>query len=106
MRQAGVLAAAGIYALANNVARLAEDHARAARLGEGLANYSWLELEKPQTNMVFVRLPKERGAQLLAHLKSHGVLATGDAVIRMVTHLDIDDAGIAQTLSAFGTFKP
>ena len=106
MRQAGVLAAAGIYALANNVARLAEDHARAARLGEGLVNYSWLELEKPQTNIVFVRLPKERGARLLAHLKSHGVLATGDAVIRLVTHLDVDDAGIVQTLAAFGTFKP
>lgn len=106
MRQSGMLAAAGIYALENNISRLAEDHARAAHLGEALEKMSWLKLEVPQTNMLFVHLPKERGARLLAHLKSHGVLATGDAVIRMVTHLDVDDAGIEQALAAFGAFKP
>ncbi|MBX7112817.1 MAG: low-specificity L-threonine aldolase [Myxococcaceae bacterium] len=105
MRQSGMVAAAGLYALEHNVERLAEDHARAAQLAAGLKKHSWLKVEAPQTNMVFVHLPAERGQRLIQHLHVNGVLATGAATIRLVTHLDVDDAGIARALDAFARFQ-
>ncbi|MGO4610818.1 beta-eliminating lyase-related protein, partial [Variovorax sp. 2RAF20] len=60
MRQAGILAAAGLYALDHNVARLADDHARAARLAEGLDGLSGLRVVARHTNMVFIDVPVER----------------------------------------------
>jgi threonine aldolase len=107
MRQAGVLAAAALYALDHNVARLADDHALARRLAHGLAGINGLQVEAPQTNIVFVDLvgeAKARSAQLLPYLKSRGVLATGLYRLRFVTHLDVDAAGIDQAVQAIQDF--
>jgi threonine aldolase len=97
MRQAGILAAAGSYALEHHVARLADDHALAQRLATGLQGLPGVVVEPPQSNMVFIDLEGEarsRGAGLLAHLAAHGVLGTGLYRLRFVTHLDVDAAGI------------
>src|SRR5437763_1639568 len=68
MRQVGILAAAGLYALEHNVARLAEDHANAERLGKGLAALG-LKVDPVQTNMVFAAVPQESVAALKEHLE-------------------------------------
>jgi len=107
MRQAGILAAAGSYALDDHVARLADDHALASRLATGLQGLPGVRVEAPHTNMVFVDLvdaAKSRGAELLPYLKSHGVLATGLYRLRFVTHLDVDSAGIDHAVSAIRAF--
>ncbi len=107
MRQAGVLAAAALYALEHNVARLADDHTLAKRLADGLADIDGLQVEAPQTNIVFVDLAgpaKARSAELIPYLKSRGVLATGLYRLRFVTHLDVDAAGIDQAVQAIQDF--
>ena len=107
MRQAGVLAAACIYALDHNVTRLAADHALAKRLADGLAGIDGLQVETPQTNIVFVDLAgaaKARSAELIPYLMSRGVLATGLYRLRFVTHLDVDAAGIDTTVHAIRDF--
>ena len=110
MRQAGVLAAAALYALDHNVARLADDHALARRLADGLAGIDGLQVEAPQTNIVFVDLvdngggAKARSAGLIPYLKSRGVLATGLYRLRFVTHLDVDGAGIDRAIEAIHDF--
>jgi len=103
MRQVGILAAAGLYALEHNVDRLAEDHANAERLAKGLAALG-LPVDPVQTNMVFVQLPKEQAAALKQHLDANGVVTLGGAKMRLVTHLDVDSAGIDRALSVFGSF--
>ena len=100
MRQAGVVAAAAIYALENHVERLAEDHALAARLAEGLQGLPGLTVESPQTNILFADLVGERAAGLMEHLKSRGVLATGLYRLRFVTHLDVDAEGVDRAVAA------
>jgi threonine aldolase len=104
MRQAGVLAAAGLYALEHNIARLAEDHANAERLAAGLARIPGLRVELPQTNMVFVHAPPDRAGALVSHLQASGVLALPGARMRLVTHLDVSAAGIDRAVAAFGAF--
>ena len=105
MRQAGMLAAAALYALDHHIDRLANDHALAQRLAQGLANLPGVTVEHPQTNIVFADLPAERGAGLIGHLKACGVLATGSLYgrssrLRFVTHLDVDAGGIDRTVAA------
>jgi threonine aldolase len=102
MRQAGVIAAAGLYALEHNVERLAQDHANAERLSAGLRKLG-LAVEQ-QTNMVFAAVPAERVAGLAEHLKQRQVLVLPGARMRLVTHLDVDAAGIDRALGAFGEF--
>ena len=107
MRQAGVLAAAALYALDHNVERLADDHALARRLAGGLADIPGLMVEAPQTNIVFVDVvgaAKARSAELIPYLKSRGVLATGLYRLRFVTHLDVNAAGIDQAVQAVQDF--
>ena len=105
-RQAGLLAAACSYALDHHVARLAGDHARAVRLANGLQSIAGIKLLGQHTNMVFVDVPAERLRELDTHLRaasiriSIGYLPT----LRLVTHLDIDDAGVERTIDAFKTF--
>jgi threonine aldolase len=98
MRQAGILAAAGIFALTRHVERLAEDHANARRLAEGLAEIGGLGInpEEVQTNMVFFDLEKRIFAPLQHDLKSQGILISGRDRVRLVTHLDItrDDVDV------------
>jgi threonine aldolase len=95
MRQAGVLAAAGLYALENNVARLAEDHANAGRLAQGIG------APAPSSNMVFF----DSKPGLPEHLAKQGVVVLPGAKLRLVTHLDVDAAGIDRAIAAFNSFK-
>ena len=103
MRQAGILAAAGLYALENNVDRLAEDHANADRLAKGLAALG-LKVDPVQTNMVFVTVPPDKAAELKRHLEANAVVTLGGARMRLVTHLDVDRAGIDRAIEVFGAF--
>lgn len=107
MRQAGVLAAAAIYALDHHVERLAEDHALAQRLAQGLTGIPELAVETPQTNIVFVDLQdeaKHRSAEFVAHLKNQGVLTTGLYRLRFCTHLNVDRVGIDRAIAATRDF--
>jgi threonine aldolase len=94
MRQAGILAAAGEYALRNNVQRLAEDHANAALLASGLAQLPLLKVTLPQTNLVFVDVAADHAEKFAEHLASQNILVTGSTRQRWVTHLDVDRAQI------------
>ena len=100
MRQAGFLAAAAHHALDHHVVRLAEDHALARRLAEGLQGLPGLTVETPQTNIVFADLTGPKAPGLMDHLKSRGVLATGLYRLRFVTHLDVDAAGVDRAVRA------
>jgi threonine aldolase len=89
MRQAGVLAAAALYALDHHVDRLADDHANARRLAEGLQGLAGVSVATPQTNMVFVDLAPEKAAGVVERLRAAGLLCTGLYRLRLVTHLDV-----------------
>ncbi|MDP3762076.1 MAG: low-specificity L-threonine aldolase [Ramlibacter sp.] len=107
MRQAGMLAAAASYALDHHVERLAEDHALAQRLAQGLAGIDGLQVEAPQTNIMFVDLTgpaREQSDALLKHLAGQGVLATGLYRLRFATHLDVDAEGIDRAIAAIRQF--
>jgi threonine aldolase len=108
MRQAGVLAAAGIVALEKMRDRLAEDHARARRLGECLANIPDLVLDPgtPQTNMIFLSLAEHvplEASEVAARLAQSGVLvgAIDTRRFRLVTHYWVDDRGVDRAVAAF-----
>jgi threonine aldolase len=100
MRQAGVLAAAGLYALTHHVQRLADDHDNAERLASGLRGVG-LAVEAPQTNMVFLDIPEAHVAALRAHLAQRGILASIGPRTRLVTHLDVSREKIEQAVQAF-----
>jgi threonine aldolase len=97
MRQVGLVAAAGLYALDHHVERLAEDHRRARRLGQAAESAAGLELVHPvDTNIVIVGVigPTDSAEALVRDLRAHDVWATiwGERSVRLVTHLDVDDA--------------
>ena len=104
MRQAGIVAAAGLYALQNNVLRLAEDHDNARRLAAGLREIEELEVEGPHTNMVFATVAPDRCEPLASFLRTRGIVARITPHMRLVTHLDVDTAGIVRTIAAFKDF--
>ena len=107
MRQAGLLAAAASHALDHHVLRLAEDHALATRLADGLRGIEGLAVETPQSNIVFVDLvgaAREQSAALLEHLKAQGVLITGLYRLRFVTHLDVDTHAVDRAVAAVRGF--
>lgn len=107
MRQAGMLAAAASFALEHHVGRLAQDHALALKLANGLQGIEDVVVVQPQTNIVFVELrgkARAESARLLAHLKDQGILATGIYQLRFVTHLDVDEQGIDRAIQAFKGF--
>lgn len=106
LRQSGLLAAAGLYALDHHVERLADDHARAARLAAGLRDIDGITVSAQHTNMVFIDVPPDRLRALDAHLRAHGVRASIGYLpsVRLVTHLDVDDAGIERAIVAFRAF--
>jgi threonine aldolase len=113
MRQVGILAAAGLYALDHHVDRLAEDHRRARRLAEALARHPdvHIDLERVHTNLVYFSLAPDHplaahGADgvpaLVGRLAERGVQITGDATrMRAVTHLDVDDDAIERAIGLF-----
>ncbi|WP_061240401.1 low-specificity L-threonine aldolase [Ectopseudomonas composti] len=103
MRQAGVLAAAGLYALQHQVERLAEDHAKAARLGEALSELGY-SVEPVQTNMVYVQLG-ERAGQIKAFMAERGIAVTASPRLRLITHLDVGSEGVERVIEAFATFR-
>ena len=98
MRQAGVLAAAGLVAMRDHVGRLAEDHERARRLADAV------EVESPTNCVVFTHPDPVR---LLSHLRDHGILAgtIAPGTVRLMTHLDVDDAGVEVTLKALASYS-
>jgi threonine aldolase len=106
MRQAGILAAACLYALDHHLARLADDHARARRLAAGLRAVGGVRVEEPDTNIVIatVEHPSLDPGALLAALERRGVrmVAFGTRRLRAIVHLDVDDAGITRAIAAFG----
>ncbi len=106
MRQAGLIAAAGIYALENHVERLAEDHANARHFAELIADIPGIgvELDAVQTNMIYF---DTSGSALSAPQVGEGLLARGvrigdidDSLMRAVTHIDVDRAGVEEAASA------
>ncbi|MGU5691809.1 low-specificity L-threonine aldolase [Aeromonas veronii] len=103
MRQAGILAQAGLFALEQHVTRLADDHRRVKRLAEGLAALPGIELDLSlvQSNMVFLRLREGESAPLLAFMKERGILFSGYGELRLVTHLQINDDDIEEVIDAF-----
>jgi threonine aldolase len=104
MRQAGILAAAGIYALEHNVERLSEDHLNAKRLARGIAEIDGLDTDVTavETNILYfgIRRPGLTVSTLLERLSAQGVLmlGTGPNSIRAVTHLDVSKEGIERAL--------
>ena len=107
MRQSGVLAAAALHALDHHIDRLADDHALATRLAQGLQGIEGLAVEVPQTNIVFVDLhgaARQQSAALMAQLQESGVRATGLYRLRFVTHLDVDAAGVEKAIAAIRAF--
>ena len=101
MRQAGVLAAAALYALDHHVERLHDDHVRAARLAQGLSAIPGVKVETPQTNLIFVDLPAPRAQGAVQRLQQVGVLCTGLYRLRLATHLDVTDDDIDSAIERF-----
>ncbi len=100
MRQAGILAAAGLYAMQNNVSRLGSDHARATELAAALSRVPGLTVEAPQTNMVFCTVDASVQSRFSGFLKETGIRVSGTpARQRWVTHLGIDDMALATTVN-------
>ena len=106
MRQSGILAAAGLYALEHNIERLADDHARARRLAKMLSQVPGLAPVPPDTNILMVDLARDviDAPTLVARLKERGVLVTAftSRRVRFVTHMDVDDTGVEQAAKAVG----
>jgi threonine aldolase len=98
MRQSGVLAAAALYALDHHVQGLAADHAHARLLAEGLQGLAGVNVQAPQTNIVFVDLAPDKPADIVARLAAQGVLATGLYRLRLVTHLDVSRDDIERAI--------
>jgi threonine aldolase len=103
MRQAGILAAAGLYALEHHVTRLAEDHDNAEYLANGLRSFG-LVVEPPQTNIVYVAMPAQVVEGLESYLARHGILARIEKKTRLVTHLDVSRQKLDIVLGAFGEY--
>ena len=110
MRQAGIIAAAGIYALRHNVERIAEDHENARTIASALAAAAWAEVDPASvvTNMVYFRTPGKDAAKVVEALESQGIRsgATGADQIRFVTHLDISKQDTKEIVRILGSMRP
>ena len=104
MRQAGVLASAGIYALDNNIKRLKEDHIRAQKISEVLKTAPYVDTLLPVTTNIIIFTVKEpiTSQEFIVKLAEKGVkgIAFGKKMVRFVTHLDFDDKQLEITLKA------
>ncbi|HEU5293238.1 MAG TPA: low-specificity L-threonine aldolase [Burkholderiaceae bacterium] len=101
LRQAGVLAAAALHALDHHIDRLADDHANAARLADGLRGLAAIASSPAHTNMVFVELAPGRGSRsdTVGRLRERGLLCTGIYKLRLVTHLDVSRGDIDRAVA-------
>ena len=105
MRQSGIIAAAGVYALENNIERLSKDHIRASRLAESINaidSFS-VEMEGVQSNMVYVECIKESANEVARKLAVLGIdlSVETDSIVRAVTHLHVTDEDIDTAIEAF-----
>ncbi|MBC3952593.1 low-specificity L-threonine aldolase [Pseudomonas folii] len=103
MRQAGMLAAAGLYALEHQVQRLADDHANAAFLGSALAELGY-SVEPVQTNMVYVQIG-DRAQALKTFCAERGITLSAAPRLRMITHLDVSRQQLETVITAFADFS-
>lgn len=103
MRQAGLLAAAVQHALDHHIDRLAEDHAHARRLAQGLQSLPGVRCEMPDTNIVFVDVAPERAHGVVERARAQGVLCTGLYRLRLVTHLDVSQADVDRAIDVLRT---
>lgn len=103
MRQAGILAAAGLYALENNVQRLKEDHENAHWLAGELREIG-VDVSRQDTNMVFVRVPTEEAESLGKFMRERGVLMSAGPVTRLVTHIDTSREQLAEVVRHWRAF--
>ena len=104
LRQAGIVAAAGLYALEHHIDRLADDHANAARLADGLAAVDGVKIDSCATNMVFIRIDDEvcGGSGLGGELAERGIVTRwSGSQARLVTHLDVSAEDIETVIDAF-----
>ncbi len=104
MRQAGIVAAAGLHALEHNVARLADDHTNAANLSRGLAQIAQLKVATPQTNIFYIEVPPAAVDALRATLLREHIRATVGQHTRLVTHLNVSAADVERIVSVFTAF--
>ena len=104
MRQAGILAAAGLYALEHNIPRLAEDHENAAYLARGLADIAEIKVTMPDTNIVYVDMAAEDCTLLDDTLRRKGILARATPHMRIVLHLDVARADVDRAIAVFKEF--
>ncbi|MCP1437519.1 threonine aldolase [Erwinia persicina] len=103
MRQSGILAAAGLYALEHNVTRLQDDHDNAAWLAAQL-KAAGVQVSSQNTNMVFVRLPAHQAEPLKAWMRGKGIVLHTGAVTRLVTHLDVDRPALEKVVAEWKAF--
>ncbi len=106
MRQAGIVAAAGIFALEHNIQRLEQDHANGALLAQGLGAIEEIDVDyrSAQTNMVFITMEKKDAAALPGYLREKNILIHGGERVRLVTHLDIPYEAVQEVVMAFKDF--
>ncbi len=109
MRQAGMMAAAGIYALENNIERLSEDHRRAKQFAEAVSEMPKfsIEIENVQSNIVFIGVGKGNTEKIIGELAKYGIdiLSTDDSTIRAVFHLHITDEDLEKAIEAFAQIR-
>ena len=103
MRQAGILAAAGLYALKNNVQRLQEDHDNAAWMAEQLRAIG-ADVTRHDTNMLFVRVGEVQAPALGEFMQARGVLINASPVVRLVTHLDVNRQQLSEVVAHWQAF--
>ena len=106
MRQVGIIAAAGIYSLENNIDRLAKDHENAELLAKGLEGIEGLEVDHDslETNIFYITIDKAVSPLLTDYLKQRGILIYGSENIRIVTHMDLSREDIKAAIGAFRNF--
>ena len=105
MRQAGILAAAGLYALEHNINRLQDDHSHAKRLGDAFTKHDQIELVSCHTNIVIINPAAAISDAFMKHLNNNGIGTVGFyGNVRLVTHLDVDESAINATIDIVDRF--
>ncbi len=104
MRQSGILAAAGLFCISNNINDLKKDHDNAKLLHEGLSTIEELEVLSSDTNMLFIQVSQDIEQALLQYLKENNILISGYGQLRLVTHRDVSSEDIHKVIDVFKDF--